>query len=156
MEQNTDKGSETPTDQLSTNGFRLAALKKTQKPWETNVFKRFLRGPQLIAFLAFFVIWIGLTNYIVRLLPNTFWGGVSGVAACGLIAIFANWLKLHARTAMTRRRMWFWVRSKFSTWPEFAAWLLKTDSARIDYLAGIPNESWTPLPEGDAVTHDGY
>jgi hypothetical protein len=47
-------------------------------------------------------------------------------------------------SAMIKRRLWIWGQHKFNSWEEFSDWINRTHHLALDYIAGLPDDSWYP------------
>jgi hypothetical protein len=113
-----------------------------------NTYRKFLRVPTIIAVSLVVVSWVVMSGYTFvylygmnhPLLDLMIFLLLSVVGYP--IMLYFVFSEVHA--AMIKRRLWMWGKDKFNSWDEFSDWIGRTHHLVLDYIAGLPDDSWYP------------
>lgn len=113
-----------------------------------NTYRRFLRTPTIIAVILVMVSWLVMSGYTFMFLYGMI-HPIIDLLAFLILSVICYPILLYfvfseAHSAMIRRRLWIWGQHKFDSWNEFSDWINKTHHLALDYIAGLPDDSWYP------------
>jgi hypothetical protein len=113
-----------------------------------NTYRRFLRTPTIIALALVIVSWVVMSGYTFIYLyglSHPLLDLLAVIILCSfLYPVILYFVFSEVHSAMIKRRLWIWGQHKFNSWEEFSDWINRTHHLALDYIAGLPDDSWYP------------
>lgn len=126
--------------------------------YEAHTFRRFLKWPLTISNILFLTLLIAACYLAISIILHS--SSIIGVflaVAFGFVCVeISAHIKKYAEKIMLRERLWQWGRHLFDSWDELSGWVGKTNPNELDFLAGEPDSSWYPNPNGGGVPDTDY